>query len=126
MNTIIKKIGYCALHILNFGKGISKSINGISINFPTKYFRYFPVDYEKENFEIIQNSIKNGDVILDIGAHIGLMSVILGKKVGADGKIYSFEPSPDTFLVLKNTIALNKLQGLLFLLIKRFQLRMVL
>lgn len=115
MNTIIKKIGYGCLHILTFGRGVTKKINGIAVKFPTSYFRYFPGDYEKDNFLVIQESVKKDDVAIDIGAHIGLMAVVLGKTVGANGKVYSFEPTPKSFEVLNKTIQLNHLQKIVIL-----------
>lgn len=113
MNPTLKKIAVPLLNILTLGRGISKKINGVSITFPPAYFRYFPADYESDNFVIIKNTIKKGDHIIDIGAHIGLMSVVLGKMVGDKGKIYSFEPSPLTFSILNKTIKLNNLQHII-------------
>lgn len=110
MNTIIKKLGYSCLSVLTFGKGITKKINGIAIKFPTLYFRYFPEDYEKENFLLINKIVEKDDVVIDIGAHIGLMAVVLGKRVGVNGKVYTFEPTPRTFEILNKTIHLNKLE----------------
>lgn len=109
MNPTLKKIAFRLIHVLSLGKGITKKINGVAINFPTSYFRYFPSNYESDNFLIIKNVVKTGDHVIDIGAHIGLMSVVLGKIVGNNGKVYSFEPSPLTFSILKETIKLNKL-----------------
>jgi FkbM family methyltransferase len=111
MNSIIKKIGYAGLQILTSRRGIARKINGVSIKFPTKYFRYFPAEYETENHLIFKEKIKSGDTVIDIGAHIGLMSVILGKLVGEKGEVYSFEPTPYTFSLLNKMIGLNKLQA---------------
>ena len=43
-------------------------------------------EYKKENFEI-----KPNDVVIDVGAHIGLFT-IYASQFCTDGKIYSFEP----------------------------------
>jgi FkbM family methyltransferase len=50
---------------------------------------------------------------IDIGAHIGLLSVIIAKKIGDNGRCYSFEPTPSTYNLLKQTIRINKLQDII-------------
>ncbi|MFX1316812.1 MAG: FkbM family methyltransferase [Promethearchaeota archaeon] len=39
-----------------------------------------------------QVDLKHGDIVLDIGAFIGLSSMIFSKKVGEKGKVYAIEP----------------------------------
>ena len=113
MNSVIRKIGYGVIDIFTLGRGVTKKINGIAVKFPANYFRYFPDDYEKENFSLIDTVVNKGDIVIDIGAHIGLMAVVLGKRIGENGKIYSFEPTPYSFTVLKKTIRLNKLEKII-------------
>jgi FkbM family methyltransferase len=48
----------------------------------------------------------DGDVIVDIGANVGLVSVVLGKKF-PNTKIYSFEPHPINFSNLVNNLKEN-------------------
>jgi FkbM family methyltransferase len=45
--------------------------------------------------------------VIDIGAHIGLLSTIIAQKVGRSGKVYAFEPTPSTFKLLQKTVAIN-------------------
>ncbi len=52
-----------------------------------------------------------GDVVLDIGAHIGLFTVLLSRLVGPAGRVLSFEPTPYTCAVLRETIRLNSCQS---------------
>ncbi|MBL7910340.1 MAG: FkbM family methyltransferase [Bacteroidia bacterium] len=46
-------------------------------------------------------------VVFDIGAHLGLMSIICAQLLQKKGKVYSFEPTPKTFEILKKVIKLN-------------------
>lgn len=48
-----------------------------------------------------------GDVVLDVGAHVGSYTVWASKRVGPGGKVLSFEPEPENFRLLKKNIALN-------------------
>ena len=50
--------------------------------------------------------IKKDDVILDIGAHIGVFTVFAA-KLAYEGQIYSFEPDPENFSQLVKNINLN-------------------
>jgi len=55
--------------------------------------------------------IQNNDVVLDIGAHIGVFS-ILASMYAKNGKVYSFEPTPESFDLLKQNIKLNKAENI--------------
>jgi FkbM family methyltransferase len=48
-------------------------------------------------------------VVLDIGANIGLLSIIVGRAVAPGGIVYAFEPSPETYNCLQKNIFLNRL-----------------
>jgi FkbM family methyltransferase len=64
--------------------------------------------YEKEEAEIISSYVKKGMRVLDIGANIGYFTLLMAQKVGANGRVYSFEPNPRMVSQLKKNIGLNK------------------
>ena len=68
-------------------------------------------EYSELELSTIQNFIKKGDVVFDIGANIGAFSVPLAKKVGSTGKVYSFEPQPYIAGLLNQNIKSNKLRN---------------
>lgn len=45
--------------------------------------------------------LKEEDVFIDVGAHIGFYSMLSSEIIGDKGKVYSFEPTPRTFNILK-------------------------
>lgn len=67
----IKNFVYSVLNWITFKKGISRNINGFKIRFTPQWSRYFPGDYEKENYAWLKQQLKTGDQVIDIGAHIG-------------------------------------------------------
>lgn len=78
-------------------------------------------DMSSDNFEIYQAHFRNelvmllhfvgpGDVVLDIGAHIGTFSIPIAKKVGPEGGLICVEPEPRQFSHLAQNIALHGLQ----------------
>jgi FkbM family methyltransferase len=60
-------------------------------------------EYKSENFDI-----KDTDVIIDVGAHIGLFS-LYASQFCKNGLIYSFEPVPENYNLLIDNIKSNDL-----------------
>jgi FkbM family methyltransferase len=54
---------------------------------------------------------KKGDVVVDVGAHTGLYTIIASKRVGISGKVISIEPHPQNFEILNRNIELNNLSN---------------
>ncbi len=103
----IKSLIYSLLDLLSFGKGLTRNISGFNIQFPARWSRYFESNYEAENIAFLKEHVKPGQVVLDIGAHLGLMTVISSQLSAPGGKVYAFEPSPSTFGLLQQVLALN-------------------
>jgi FkbM family methyltransferase len=68
--------------------------------------------YEAGPLYIIHHCLNEGDVFVDVGANIGLMSLLAGTQVGETGAVYAFEPVADTFTLLQNNIALNRMNNI--------------
>ena len=60
-----------------------------------------------EDYEVSGFNINNEDVIIDIGAHIGLFS-LFASQYCKNGKIFCYEPIEKNFGILKENIELNK------------------
>ena len=78
-------------------------------------YPYFKRRQDKQEIALMQQHIRKGDVVLDIGANIGFYTKILSKLVGENGKVYAFEPDKTnyTYLIknaghLKNVVFFNK------------------
>lgn len=53
-------------------------------------------------------TIGRGETVVDIGAHIGIFSV-MAARLAKGGRVYSFEPNPENFDLLTANLALNSL-----------------
>ncbi|HMG83611.1 MAG TPA: FkbM family methyltransferase [Ferruginibacter sp.] len=104
----MKELIYKILDTLLLGKGIKVQMSGFSLRLPTRYYKYFGSDYELNNINFLNNYLLQGMTVIDVGAHIGALSIIMAEKVGPTGKVISFEPTPSTFVLLQKTIAINK------------------
>ncbi len=52
-----------------------------------------------------------GEVVIDVGAHIGLYTLKAARAVGAKGKVLAVEPDPQSYLILQENIASNHLDN---------------
>jgi FkbM family methyltransferase len=52
---------------------------------------------------------REGDVVVDVGAHIGRYTIIASKQVGPNGKVIAIEADPSNFEMLNRNIELNRL-----------------
>jgi FkbM family methyltransferase len=66
----------------------------------------FMTNHENEVMEHFKPN--SGEIVVDVGAHIGLYSLIAAKKVGASGKVIAIEPDPENFRILRKNIVLNQ------------------
>lgn len=106
-----KNIVYSLIDVLTLQRGIPRRINGHTVHFPARWSKYFEDDYEKENIAFLTKECRAGMRVIDVGAHIGLVSVTCGKIVSPGGTVYAFEPTPGTFRILEKVISINGLKG---------------
>jgi FkbM family methyltransferase len=59
----------------------------------------------------IKQHVKSGQVFLDVGANIGLYTILAGKHVGAAGLVYAFEPHLGNALRLMKNVRENGLDA---------------
>lgn len=62
---------------------------------------------ERDLLRVMLDNIQTGDVVYDIGANIGVLSLILAKA--RDVTVHAFEPEPRNFAHLERNIRLNAL-----------------
>jgi FkbM family methyltransferase len=55
----------------------------------------------------IAKTLKPGDVVLDLGANIGLFTLLYARQVGPTGHVHSFEPGVQSFALLKTNTIIN-------------------
>ena len=72
-------------------------------------------DWEPFQTNIIEKLVKKGEVVFDIGANIGFYTLLFSKLVGENGKVYAFEPDPETFSLLKRNIGENNINNVVLI-----------
>lgn len=62
--------------------------------------------YEPHVMALLHSVVRPNSVCLDIGANIGAISLVMG-HLAAQGKVYSFEPSPVNYMYLQQNLMFN-------------------
>jgi len=63
--------------------------------------------FEWKERQFLNDFLRDGEIFVDIGANIGLFTLIASHKTGKNGQVYSFEPCSRTYLRLVKNIELN-------------------
>ena len=100
--------------------GIDKSVM-LKFDVPKYGYKvYCPINKEdliimsRHEDEIIHHfNTKQGDIVVDVGAHIGKYTIIASKRVGANGKVVAIEAHPGNYEMLNRNIKLNGLTNVI-------------
>jgi FkbM family methyltransferase len=69
----------------------------------------FVEDFELNERIFVQRYLKRGDTFVDVGANIGLFTLIGARCVGAPGRVYALEPTDATYARLIQNVGHNQL-----------------
>lgn len=99
-----------ALDVLTLGRGVSVVVNGAErFRVDPHHRSHLPTSYEPEAFAFLRSRVRAGDVVLNVGANVGLYALCLGRWVGPAGRVFAFEPAPDARRLLEKHVRLNGL-----------------
>ena len=66
--------------------------------------------YERPMQQLLRVAIRPGDTVFDIGAHVGLLACPVARILAtAGGRLFAFEPAPDSAGALRRNLELNGL-----------------
>jgi FkbM family methyltransferase len=106
----IRPLYIVALRLLN-RRGIPRRINGTDALILDHQLHGHPEVYEPEVWQRIMHSVREGDVVADVGASIGLYTVAIAKRIGVTGRVFAFEPDPQSFAYLHRHVEQNSVQA---------------
>ena len=67
-----------------------------------------PETYEARLAKLFVNFVSPGGLVLDVGAHVGLHTMLFNRLVGAEGRVLAVEPSPVNVSLLQKHLAWNQ------------------
>lgn len=65
-------------------------------------YTWFKARQDAFEIQVLRDNLRQGDVVLDIGANIGFYTRILSELVGSGGRVHCFEPEAENVMHLKN------------------------
>jgi FkbM family methyltransferase len=68
------------------------------------------VTWNAEEYGAFKPEVAAGGVVLDVGANLGAYTLLFGQWVGAEGRVFAFEPAPESRRGLERHVALNGLR----------------
>jgi len=63
--------------------------------------------HEETTTNLFRKVVKEGNVVVDLGANIGYFTLLAARLIGEKGKVFAFEPEPKNFGYLIKNIKLN-------------------
>jgi FkbM family methyltransferase len=64
--------------------------------------------YEKEKYQLFSRELSPGMVVYDIGANVGVYTVLACSAVGEKGRVFSFEPATMNLFYLNENVRVNR------------------
>lgn len=88
--------------------GMTQTLNNVErFSIDPKHRTHFPDVYDPSVCDFLRTHVKQGDVSLNIGAHVGIYALCLAAWSSPDGQVIAFEPNPLTRAVLEKHVKLN-------------------
>lgn len=70
---------------------------------------FYTGNLEKKVSWLCSRIVRSGDTVIDIGANVGVVTVLLSSLVGKKGKVFAFEPNPTLHDMFDRTMARNRI-----------------
>ena len=67
--------------------------------------------YEVSHVRAFANKLAPGAVVYDVGANVGIYSLLASLRAGPSGRVYAFEPLERNLRYLRRHISLNNVQN---------------
>lgn len=71
-----------------------------------------PQFYEPAEISFVRKMLKSNSCFIDIGANVGIYSLVASEQVGKEGKILAIEADPYTYKKLTTNIQLNSFENI--------------
>lgn len=97
------------------GNRLSVRVEGFAVTASLEHRHYLQAlrrdEIESLMARLFSGVIRPGMVVLDIGAFVGWYTLLAARRVGAQGKVYAFEPDPRNYELLGENLRLNQIDS---------------
>jgi FkbM family methyltransferase len=98
---------YYEILCLLYRRGVEVKLRQHRIRLHPRLLGIRPGEYESELSRALDQRVAPGMTVIDIGAHVGLHSLQLSRRVGEKGRIIAVEPSPANASLLRKHLDWN-------------------
>jgi FkbM family methyltransferase len=95
------------LNALSSSSGVEVRIAGCPIRLSPRFAGAAWESIEQQSYESFANAVRGGDVVYDVGAHIGTYTVLALQKSAPSGRVVAYEPVDLTRDFLKRHLQWN-------------------
>jgi FkbM family methyltransferase len=95
------------LNVLSSGRGVEVRIAGCPIRLSPRFAGAAWESVEQKSYESFASAVRAGDVVYDVGAHIGTYTLVALQKSAPGGRVVAYEPVDLTRDFLKRHLQWN-------------------
>jgi FkbM family methyltransferase len=106
LHRFVREPYYRALEAIYRRGAPARLVNGASVRLHPR-FVYLAETYEPNVTAVLVRYLRSGATVIDVGAHIGLHTLMFSRHVGALGQVLAVEPSPANASLLRRHLAWN-------------------
>jgi FkbM family methyltransferase len=89
--------------------GYSMMVNGVPVRVHPRYRALFDPDYDAAVAAYLRERVRPGAVCFSVGANLGVYPLQFAAWSAPDGRVFAFEPNPETAAALAEHVRMNLL-----------------
>ena len=98
------------LDLVTLGRGFRRTVNGTVLLCEPSGARTLSGNlHQRDVWSYLRARIQPGDVVLNVGAHVGLYTLGAAAWSAPNGRVIAFEPNPETRKILTGHVRRNRL-----------------
>jgi FkbM family methyltransferase len=97
------------LKVLYSRSGLPWAVHDEEVRIDPAVRHLVPHEPEPGLFAFLRNTIRPGDVVLDVGAFVGIYAVLEARWSGPSGRVIAFEPTPSSVDIARRHLSFNGL-----------------
>jgi FkbM family methyltransferase len=100
-----------ALRMMYSRRGLPWDVHDEVVRIDPRVRHLVPHASEPGVFRFLRDTIRPGDLVLDIGAFLGVYAVLAARWCGEAGRVVAFEPTPSSAAIARRHFAWNMPEG---------------
>lgn len=108
MHRLLRNPYYRAREVI-YRRGASARLSdGTPVRLHPRLLGMRPEAYEPAVTAVLARHVHDGSTVVDVGAHVGLHTLMFSRRVGAAGRVIAVEPSPASVGLLRRHLIWNE------------------